>query len=140
MWQDEMISMAVVTCGCNDQALLEQSFSMDALGIIDQNVFFRDVIDTGHGGTFPVAFPAEHGNVHLVCSRFDIIGRKDVVISVALPASRGIGSTASQGSSVDASKEFFIGLIMTIAACDILQALRVGEIFYIRILMAIDTV
>jgi hypothetical protein len=68
---------------------------MDALRIIAQYVVLRDVIDTGDWSSFPVTFSAENRNIHFVGPRPDIAGRQDVMVSMALAASRSIRSTSS---------------------------------------------
>jgi len=83
-----------------------------------------------------VAFSAENGYVHLVCSGLDISRRQDVMFSVAFAASRSVGSSAFQGSSMNSSVKFLIGFVMANPAVHSLKSLGVGEFFHICIYMA----
>jgi len=45
VWQNKMVSVAIIARGGDDQTPLEQAFSMDTLGIIAQNVSFGNVVN-----------------------------------------------------------------------------------------------
>jgi hypothetical protein len=72
MGQDQVIAVTVVAGGCDDQALPEQALAVNALGVVGEDVVFGDVLDTWHRGALPVAFPAQHRDIHLVCAGVDI--------------------------------------------------------------------
>jgi hypothetical protein len=74
MGKDQMVSVAIITRGGDDQTLLKQAFSMDTLGIVAQDVPFGDVIHPRHRGSFPVTFSAQDRNIHLVSAGSDIGG------------------------------------------------------------------
>lgn len=131
-----MISVTVVACGCHDQALLEQSLAVNALGVVGKDVPFWNVVNSGYGRSFSVAFSAENGDVHFVCSGLDVGGRKYEVISVTFIAARGIRSSPLQSLSVDSGKKFLIRLIMADPAVHSLESFGVGELLDFRIHVA----
>jgi hypothetical protein len=128
MGKDKVVAVTVVAGGGHDQALLEQSLAVNALGIIRQDVSFRNVVHTGDRGSFPVAFSAENWDIHFVCSGLDVGVRKDIVISVTLAAGRGIWSPAFQSLSVDSGKKFLTRSIMADPAVDSFEPFGVGEL------------
>jgi hypothetical protein len=136
--ENQVISVAIIASGGDDQTLLEQSFAVNALGIVGEDIMFGDVIHTGHRSSLPVALPAQYGNVHLVSSRADIRGGEDVVLPVTFVAGRGVGGSSFQGSSVNTGIKLFIRHIVTNPAVYSLQRLGVGEFLHIGILMAVD--
>ncbi|MBA7618022.1 hypothetical protein ES703_25341 [subsurface metagenome] len=131
----EVISVTVVACGCHDQALLEQSLAVNALGVVGKDVPFWNVVNSGYGRSFSVAFSAENGDVHFVCSGLDVGGRKDVVFSVTFIAARGIRSSPLQSLSVDSGKKFLIRLIMADPAVHSFESFGMGELLDFRIHM-----
>jgi len=133
--KDKVVAMTVIACGCHDQALLEQSLAVNALGVVGKDVPFWNVVNSGNGRSFSVAFSAENGDVHLVCSGLDVCGRKDVVLSVTFIAARGIRSSPLQSPSVDSGKKFLIRLIMADPAVHSLETFGVGELLDFRIHM-----
>ena len=107
-----MIAMAVVAGRSHDKPALEQSFSMDTLRIIGQNIMLWNVVDTGNRSAFSVAFAAENRDVHLVGAGIDVAGWKDVVITMTFAASGGIGSPTFQGSAVNSLIKFSKSVIL----------------------------
>lgn len=136
MGKDEVVTVAVIAGGGHDQTLFEQSHAVDALRVVGEDVFFRDVVDTGYGRPLPVTFPTQDGDVHLVGAGLNILVRKDVMFPVAFGTSRSIRGPTLQSFAVDSSVEFFAGLIVADAAVDLRQAFRVRKFFDIRILVA----
>jgi hypothetical protein len=138
--ENEVISVAIIACGGYDQALFEQAFSMDTLGVVAQDISFRNVIYPCHRRTLSVAFSAQDRNVHFICLRSDVRRRQDVVFPVAFIAGRGIGSASSQGSSVNTCIKLLIGNIMTHPTVHSFQIFRVRVFFHIGILVAVDAI
>lgn len=64
--QDQMIPMTVVAGSCNQQTLLEQTVSVDALAVVLQDIVFTDIVDPCHRRSFPVALPAQAGYIQFV--------------------------------------------------------------------------
>jgi hypothetical protein len=59
--------MTIITCGSDDESLFEKPLSMNALGIIAQDVPFWNIVDPGYRRSLSVAFPTQHGYIHLIC-------------------------------------------------------------------------
>jgi hypothetical protein len=140
--QDHVVAVTVVAGGSNDQAAPEQSLAVDALGIIAQDIVFRDIVNPGDGGAFPVAFPAENRNVHLVSAGVYVRGRQDVVITVTFGAGGRVGCVSLQGAAMDAGQELLVRVFMTDPAGDLFQflfLLGVQEVLT-DILMAVHAV
>jgi len=137
--KDEVVAMAVVAGGCNDETAFEQTFAMDTLRIVGQNVVFGNVVDAGNRCTLSMTFAAKHGNVHFISTGLDIAGGKDVVIAVAFTAAGSIGCTAFKSAAMDSRIELLSCLIMADSAVDFIEPFRMRKILHIRILMAIDT-
>jgi hypothetical protein len=94
MWEDEMISMTVVTSGCDDKALFEQALSVDALRVIGQDVVFGNVVDPCNRRSFPVAFAAEHRDVHFIGAGSHIGGGQNIVFSMTFAAGWSVWCTS----------------------------------------------
>ena len=101
MRKDEMVPMAVVARSRNGQASFEQAFAVDALGIVAQDLFFRNVVNAGDRRTLSMACSAEEGDVHLVGFRPDIRRRQNIVSAVALFAGGGVRSSSFESLAVD---------------------------------------
>jgi hypothetical protein len=91
MGKDEMVSVTVIAGGCDDQSLFEQPCSVNALGIVGQDIFFRDIVNAGNRRSLTVAFSTENGNIHFVGLRPDVTGGKNRVFAVTFAAGGGIG-------------------------------------------------
>jgi hypothetical protein len=59
---------------------------------------------------------------------------------MAFVAVRSVGSSSSQGSSVDTSIKLLFSDIMAYSTVHPLQNFRVGEFFHIGILVAVDAI
>jgi hypothetical protein len=116
--KDEVISMAVVACGGNDKTAFEQTFTVNTLRVIAQNIMFWNVVDSGDWRSLTVTLAAENRDVHLVGAGFDVAGRKDVVIPMAFAAGGGIGCTPFQSAAVNTGVKFLICFVMTGSTVD----------------------
>jgi hypothetical protein len=136
--KNEVVSVAIVACGGDDESPLKQTFSVNALGIVVQNIFFRNIVGSGDGSSFPMTFPAKKRDIHFVGEGIGILLGQDVVAPVTLGTGWGIGFFFGQRLSVDARVEVFIRITMTVAAFHGSQFFGMGKIFYIRIRMTPD--
>jgi hypothetical protein len=93
MWEDEMISMTVVACGCHDKPLFEQPFPMNTLGVIGQDIMFCNVVNASNRRSFPVAFSAEHRDIHFIGARSHVGRRQDIVFSMTFGTGGSIRGT-----------------------------------------------
>jgi len=137
--ENEMIAVAVVTGSRDDQPALEQSLSMDTLGIIGQNVVLWNVVNAGYGGSLPVTFAAEDRDVHLVGARIDGAGGQHTVVAMAFAAVWSIGSSSFQSSAMNSSIKFFVRFVMADSAVDSLESFRMGKVIHICVLVAVNT-
>jgi hypothetical protein len=113
---------------------------MDTLGVIGEDIVLSDVVNSSHRRAFPVAFSAQHWNVHFVSAGIHISGRQDIMLAVAFAAGRSIGGPSLERPAVNAGHEIFPRLVMAHSAGDVFQIFRVGEILYICVLVTIDAV
>jgi hypothetical protein len=134
-----MISMAVVAGGRDDEAAFEQTFSMDALRIVAQNIMFWNVVDPGHRRSLSMTLSAENRDVHFIGTRSDVCMWENIVIAVTFAAGWSIGSTTFQSAAMNSSIKFLIGFIVTDSAVDVFKPFWMWVFLHIRILMAIDT-
>ena len=135
MGQDEVIAVAIVAGGRNDQPLLEQSDPMDTLGVVFKNIMFRYVIYAGNRRAFPVTFPAQEGDLHLVSLGIRVGIGQNIMLAVALGAVGSIEGLQFQGLAVDAGIELHLGIIMAIAAIHRLQHIRMRKLLHGGIFM-----
>jgi len=73
MGEDEVIAVAIIARGGDDESPLEQADAVNTLGIIVQNIFFRNIVHTGNGGAFPVTLPAKIRDIHFVSEGIGIL-------------------------------------------------------------------
>ena len=99
--KDEMIPMAVVARSRHGEASPEQAFAVDALGIVAQDLFFRNVVDTGDRRTLSMARSAKERDVHLVSFRPDVRRGQSIVSAVALFAGGGVRGSSFESLAVD---------------------------------------
>jgi hypothetical protein len=132
--------MAVVACGRNDQALLEKSPSMDSLGIVLNNIMFGYIIDPGYHFPLLVASPAKVGYIHFIGARLRVCVMEDVVVTVALLATGGVGIVHQQGLPMDAPPVLLHGTGVAVPAIHRLKLLGVWKSFIRRIGMTGDTI
>jgi hypothetical protein len=108
---------------------------VNALGIVVQDIFFRNIVGSGDGSAFPVTFPAEKRDVHFVGEGVGILLGQNVVVPVTLGTGGGVGFFFGQRLSVYACVEVLIRITMTVAALHGSQFFGMRELFYIRIRM-----
>ena len=91
MGQHQVVAVTVVTGGCHNQTRFKQAPAMDALGIVFHDVVFRYIVYSRYYLTFSVTFSAEIGDIHLIGAGLRVGIEKDIVVSVALFTTGGIG-------------------------------------------------
>jgi len=99
--EDEMVPVAVVARGRNGQASFEQAFAVDALGIVAQDLSFRNVVDTGDRRPLSMARSAEERDVHFVGFRPDVRGGQNIVVAVTFLAGGGVWGSSFESLAVD---------------------------------------
>jgi hypothetical protein len=72
MGKNEVVSVAIIACCCDDETLPEETFTVYTLGIVAQDIPLGYVIYPCYRCTFPVAFPAQNRNIHFVRARPDV--------------------------------------------------------------------
>jgi len=72
MGQHQVVAVAVVAGGRNDQARFKQAPAMDTLGIVFHDVVFGYIVYSRYYFTFSVTFSAEIGDIHLVGAGFRV--------------------------------------------------------------------
>jgi len=135
MGKNKVVPVAIVACGGDDEPPLEQTHPVNALGIVVQDIFFRNIVGSGDGSAFPVTFPAKNRDIHFVGEGVGILLGQNVVVPVTLGTGGGVRFLFGQRLPVDACAEVFIRIIMTVAAFHGSQFFGMGELFYIRIRM-----
>src|SRR5665647_2709688 len=73
MGKDEMISVAIIASGGDDEPPLEQTHPVNALGIVVQDIFFRNIVSAGDRSAFPVTLSAKKRNIHFVSEGIGIL-------------------------------------------------------------------
>jgi hypothetical protein len=73
MGKDEVIAVAIIARGGNDETPFEQADAVNTLGVIIQNIFFRNIVHPGDGSAFPVTLPAKIWDIHFVSEGIGIL-------------------------------------------------------------------
>ncbi len=100
--QNEMRGVTTAAHRGHGEAAAEQSFTVDAFGVILQDAGLRDVVGQLDGRALVVALAAQPGDFHGRGGRAGVRGAQDVVGSVALLAARGQAVAALGRPSVEA--------------------------------------
>ena len=113
---------------------------MHALGVILEDISLRDIIHPVYRRPLAVAFPTHKWNVDLICARFLIAWRKDLVLAVAFRTGGRIHETFLQCLAMNARVKIFLGIGMAITALDSGQVFGMGKVFYICVFVAVNAV
>ena len=100
MWKYEVIAIAVVAGCCYNQPRFKQSPSMDALGVVFNDIVFGHIVGPCHNFPFTVTRPAQNGDVHFIGAGSRVAIVQDVVMTVALFAAWSIGVILQERLSV----------------------------------------
>jgi hypothetical protein len=111
---------------------------MDTLGIVFHDVVFGYVVYSRYYFSFSVTLAAEIRDIHLVGAGLRVGIIQDIVVSVALLATGGIGVISQQGLPVDPPHVVGQLLGMTVPAVYRIQVIRMGKSLIIGIDMTRD--
>ena len=136
--QDQVTAMAVIAGRGNDEALLEQPLSMNALTIVFEDIVFGDLVHASHRRSLAMASPTKKRNLHFVGLGFRVLRGKNLMRAVAVRAVWRVGRLAIQGLPMYGGREIGLGLVVAGSALHPLQARRVRQVFRIYIRMALN--
>ena len=77
-----MITVTVVTGGCDNKTGFEQAPSVNTLGVILHNIMFRDIIGTSHNFSLPVTGATKDGDIHFIGAGSRIGIMQDVMMAM----------------------------------------------------------
>ena len=137
--EDFVSAMAVGADGRPGQTPTVQALAMDGLGIVGQHAVLGNVRVVADPGALLVAAPAHDGDVELVNAGIRILGRRDVVGSMAGPAARGQGNTLGHAHPVETAGVDVCHVVVAHGAVDLFELLVMVTVEILEVHVAIDT-
>jgi hypothetical protein len=128
-----------MTCGTirgDDQPLAKETFTVNALGKVLENMVLVDSTLLHHRGALAVTLPAEKWDLKRRNSRPGIRGREDIVSTVAILTQRSKRIAFGDGFSMKRLRVQFLLLRVTRPAVNSGEVFTVRELLPLQILVA----